>query len=63
MENQDIETDENQEENQDIESVQIATVETHRMHANEPMDLNDLVGSSGSTTGTGSWIYSQDVET
>ena len=56
--------EETQEEIHDIESVQMATVQTHRMDANDPIDLNDLVGSSGSTTGTGrSWIYSQDVET
>jgi len=55
--------EETQEEIHDIESAQMATVQTHRMDANDPIDLNDLVGSSGSTTGTGSWIYSQDVET
>jgi DNA repair exonuclease SbcCD ATPase subunit len=57
--------EETQGEIHDIESAQMATVQTHQMDANDdPIDLNDLVGSSGSTTGTGrSWIWSQDVET
>ena len=54
--------EETQEEIHDIESVQMATVQTHRMDANDPIGLNDLVGSSGSTMGTGSWMFSQDVE-
>ena len=57
--------EETQQEIHDIERAQMATVQTHQMDANDdPIDSNDLVGSSGSTTGTGtSWIFSQDVET
>ena len=57
--------EETQQEIHDIERAQMATVQTHQMDANDdPIDSNDLVGSSGSTTGTGtSWIFSRDVET